>query len=409
MTSTSPHFQSTPGPAFEFVNTPEVHTGPNALDAEERSKIFLYTVHDGDSVPTRYWQTEDGQPRLPVEELNRAFARERDWGANLVARALAEELGLEGYGRVRIARVLLDFNRFPGATPPGVRDPLERMAINPPMCDALDHGSKMAALQLYDEISADFEPRLRGKLITMGVHTYDEHNPSQTSRPHLSLVTRPGHYQREARMPYGVFDPMYPDVLGESTASRVLCNRMSLNLERVGFRVSENHPYALPEGSVEVRAQVWSFFSYVRERFGVEAPQTADDPAYQAVWKMLLNTNLRGVDGEALRGYLHRFRHPPAPQAELFAAAQIAYRKIEDYLASGTLVRDYRRWAERPSSIGLEVRKDLLCGFDSTTGQPRPASHEQQGHARSIAAVIAGAVRTYFATDRDATADPLDA
>ena len=61
-------------------------------------------------------------------------------------------------------------------------------------------------------------------------------------------------------MPFGVFDPLDPDVLGESTCSRTLRDRISLNLKRAGFRVGHNHPYLLPEGCVEVRTQVWYFF-----------------------------------------------------------------------------------------------------------------------------------------------------
>lgn len=378
------------------------------LSVGDRASILLYTVHDGNIIPRQFLRDAQGRECIDKEELETAFATERDWGANLVAHALAEALGVRGYCRVRVARVLLDFNRFPGATPPGNADPLERMAINPPMSDVLDHPQKMAALDLYDEISRAFEPRLRGKLITLGVHTYDERNPSRTSRPHLSIVTRPVHYQRHSRMPYGVFDPIYPDVLAESTASRVLCNRISLNLERAGFRVTDNHPYALPEGSVEVRTQVWSFFSYVRQRFEAEHRETAGDPAYGSVWNMLLNTNLRDSHAESLRGFLHRFRQPPEAERKLFAEAQQAYEKVVAFVRDTTLVSDFRNSPNRPSSLGLEVRKDLLCSTDPKTGAPRPATEVEQQRAQGIAQVVAGAIATYFATDRTASEAEAD-
>ncbi|MCA9705946.1 MAG: N-formylglutamate amidohydrolase [Myxococcales bacterium] len=245
-----------------------------------RRRIFIHTVHDGDRIPARFRYDAQGNPTVAPEVLERAHVQERDWGANLVAKSLAQHLGLPSYGRVRIARVLLDVNRFPGTTPPNTTAPLERLSINPPFCDALGHAQKMDLLELYDAVSDAYEDHVRDKLIIIGVHTYDEHNPSRTSRPHLSLINLPAGYQREARMPYGVFDPIYPDVLGESTCSRILRDRISLNLERTGFRVTSNHPYALPEGGIEVRSQVWFFFSYVQRRFEAANPQSADDPAY---------------------------------------------------------------------------------------------------------------------------------
>lgn len=401
MNRRSPIFSSERADPFEFVEV-DAPSEAAVLSLGDRASILLYTVHDGEIVPRQFLRDAQGRECLDKDVLESAFATERDWGANLVAHALAEALGVRGYGRVRIARVLFDFNRFPGATPPGNREPLDRMAMNHPLCDVLDHSQKMAALDLYDEISRAFEPRLRGKLITLGVHTYDERNPSRTSRPHLSLVTRPVNYQKESRMPYGVFDPMYPDVLAESTASRVLCNRISLNLERAGFRVTDNHPYALPEGSVEVRTQVWSFFSYVRQRFEAEHREAAGDPGYAAVWNMLLNTNLRDSKAESLRGFLHRFRQPLDHERSLFANAQQAYRTIDAFVRETTLVSDYRRSPNRPSSLGLEVRKDLLCSTDPKTGAPRPATEVEQQRARGIAQVVAGAIATYFATDRNA-------
>jgi hypothetical protein len=202
-------------------------------------------------------------------------------------------------------------------------------------------------------------------------------------------------------MPYGVFDPLYPDVLGESSCSRVLRDRISLNLERAGFRVSSNHPYALPEGSIEVRSQVWYFFSFVRRRFEQLEAATADDPAYALVWDMLLNTNLRHARAERLRGYLHRYRRVDAADQPLFAAAQVAYEHIARFVADSGVVRAYRRSAQRPSSLALEVRKDLLCEMDPDTGLPRAATDKMQDVASEVARIVAGAIRIYFENDRD--------
>lgn len=381
---------------FELV---PVEPGDGVVAEAHRSRLFVLTVHDGDVIPRRFREREDGSPSVPLDTLERAHVRERDWGANLVAHELARALGLPCYGRVRIARVLLDFNRFPGSTPPGTRDPLERLSINPPFTETLSHPQKMDLLDVYDRISDAMEACFRDKLIVLCIHTYDERNPSTTSRPHLSLVNIPATYQREARMPHNVFDPIYPDVLAESTCSRILRDRISLNLERKGFRVSSNHPYALPEGSIEVRAQVWYFFTYLRRRFEAAHPGAADDEAHHLVWQMLLNTNLRKALPEALWGHLHRYQRAAPEHEALFGRAAAAYAEIRRFIGETDVPRDYRRNPERPSNLALEVRKDLLCELDPQ-GIPRPATPKMRQRAQVITRVIAGAMNTYLEQDR---------
>ncbi len=127
----------------------------------------------------------------------------------------------------------------------GPQESLDRLSINPPLAHVLDHSGKAELLETYsDGISELMEKAIVGKLIKIAVHTYDEHNPSRTQRPDVSLISRSVGYQRENRMPFGVFDPLYPDVLGDSMCSRTLLHRISLNLERAGFRVGHNHPWA---------------------------------------------------------------------------------------------------------------------------------------------------------------------
>jgi hypothetical protein len=382
---------------FELV---PVEPGEGVVAEAYRSRLFVLTVHDGDVIPRRFREHPDGSAIVPLETLERAHVRERDWGANLVADELARQLGLPCYGRVRIARVLLDFNRFPGSTPPATRDPLERLSINPPFTEALSHPQKMDLLDVYDRISDAMEACFRDKLIVLCVHTYDERNPSTTSRPHLSLVNIPAGYQRDARMPHNVFDPIYPDVLAESTCSRILRDRISLNLERKGFRVSSNHPYALPEGSIEVRAQVWYFFTYLRRRFEAVHPEAAGDEAYHLVWQMLLNTNLRKALPEALWGHLHRYQRSAPEHEVLFQRAAAAYARIRRFIDEANVPRDYRRNPERPSNLALEVRKDLLCELDPQTAYPRPTTPQMRQRAQVIARVIADAMNTYLEQDR---------
>ena len=387
-------------PPYEFVNV--ARTGDHPIPQEFRDRIFIHTVHDGDCIPREFVLDEDGRPTVDPAELERLFIMERDWGADLVARKIASAMGVKGFGRARIARVLLDFNRFPGSTPhdgASVR-PLERLAINYPFTSTLDHPQKLRLLEdYYDRISDFVEQYLRrDTLIMLAIHTYDEHNASRTRRPHLSLLSSMAGYQRESRMPFGVFDPMYPDVLGEATCSRILRDRISLNLERNRFRVSHNHPYPLPEGSMEVRAQVWFFFDYLRQQFTADHPDTEGDEAFELVWMMLLNTNLRIAEAEALRSYLHRYRRLGPADVDRYNRARLAYERIASYLDE-PLVQQFRISKNRPSSLGLEVRKDLVCNFDRDNGRPLPATEEQVDQATLIGNVVANAITTYFETD----------
>jgi hypothetical protein len=386
-------------PPYEFV---EVEPEPQyAVPEEFRDRILIHTVHDGHSIPEEFVYDEQGRPRVDEGLLERRFIEERDWGANLVAEKIAVAMGLKGYARCQLARVLLDFNRFPGSTPHDeVTRPLETLAINNPFSRVLDHRLKLHLLEhYYDRISDIIEGKLlRDRVIMIAVHTYDEHNRTMTRRPHCSLLSSVLGYQRDSRMPYGIFDPMYPDVLGESTCSRILRDRVSLSLERAKYRVSHNHPYPLPEGSLEVRTQVWYFFDYLRKRFEEIYPETRADPTYELVWTMLQNTNLRLQEAEMLKSYLHRFRRVRRDEVGKYEAARRAYGKIERFLEGSDVTIAFRLNPNRPSSLGLEVRKDLVCSFDDD-GKPQSASEQQVAHATAIGRTIAQAIKTYFETD----------
>jgi len=392
-------------PPYEFVEVePNGEANEHAVPAEYRDRILIHTVHDGAHIPEEFIYDEHGRPRVDVGLLDRRFVEERDWGANLVAEKIALAMGLSGYARCRLARVLLDFNRFPGSTPhDDVVRPLETLAINNPFSRVLDHRMKLRLLEgYYDKISDIIEGRLlRNRVIMIAVHTYDEHNKTMTRRPHCSLLSSVLGYQRDSRMPFGIFDPMYPDVLGESTCSRILRDRISLTLERAKYRVSHNHPYPLPEGSLEVRTQVWYFFDYLRRRFEDVYPETRQDPTFELVWTMLLNTNLRLQEAAMLRSYLHRFRRVPADEVGKYEAAQRAYGKIERFLEGSDVTIAFRLDKNRPSSLGLEVRKDLVCSFDKESGKPIEVSERQRAHATAIGQNIAQAIKTYFETDHE--------
>ncbi len=388
-------------PPFEFV--PVEATGEQSIPERFREQVVILTLHDGEAIPKFARFDPEGRPRVDPEHLAERFVSERDWGANLVAHKIAAALGIPGYARVCYARVLADFNRFPGSTPPDHADALSRLAIIPPFNTALDHASKMRVLRDYYDATSDIVERhfLTDKRILLCIHTYDEHNPSLTRRPDLSLVSVPQTYQREARMPYGLFDPIFPDELAESTCCRILRDRISLNLERSGFRVTHNHPYPATDGSFEVRSQVWHFFRQLRVRFEEVYPETRGQEPFLRVWRMLLNTNLRDHEAEALRSYLHRFRKIAGDKQEPFRRARDAYSQVMRFLDNRDAQADFDHYHDRPSSLGLEVRKDLLCELNPETGRPIRRSPGQEEVATMIGNVIAGALKTYFETDRE--------
>jgi hypothetical protein len=374
-----------------------VAADPSPLPEALRDQVTVDVIHDGDSIPEEYLVGRDGRP-LGRDALDAAFVRERDWGANLVAERLAARLGLPGFTTVQTARVLLDFGRFPGVSRTGAPH-LRRAAINEPFHEALSFGQQRRLLEEhYDEISRAMDRTIRGKLLKIAVHTYDRHNPSGTERPQVSVVSRALGYQLDGELPYGVFDPLYPDILAEFTVDRVLPSRISLVLERAGVPVAHNYPYLLPEGSVEVRHQVWCFFDWLQARYEAEHPEVEDDPAWQMVWGMLKDTNLRSGEAGMLRAFIHRFRRPPVADLELYQAAEHAYRQLERALAAdgGSLVAEYRHSPDRAMSFGVEVRKDMLWRFDAE-GRPVEPSPEAGLY---IADKLADAIVAYLLDDR---------
>ena len=379
------------------LETVPVEPDPLPYGEEYRDRITIDVIHDGDVIPEEYLVDGNGLP-ISRDEIDRSYIKERDWGGSFVAARLARRLGLASFQRVTTARCLLDFGRFPGVTRPGAPH-LRRSAINAPFAGRLRFAQARRLLEEhYDVISNGMDKIIRGRLIKIAIHTYDRYNPSGTERPQASIISRALGYQMDGELPYGVFDPLYPDILAEFTVDRMLPSRLSLTLERQGVPVAQNYPYLLPEGSPEVRHQVWSFFDWLEARFQASHPATEGDPAYQFVWRMLKDTNMRLGDAGMLRAYIHRFRRPPAYYAQTFSDAEDAYRHIERYLQRehDSVIADYRFSADRPMSFGIEVRKDLIHELDHL-GRPVRLMPER---AARIADGIAEAIITYLTEDR---------
>ncbi len=362
-----------------------------------RNGVMIDVIHDGAMIPREFLRDHTGEP-IPEAQFWEDFVHERDWGAAMVAERMSARLNLEGYYRVNIARVLMDFGRFPGSTHKGAGH-LDRFAISHPFSEMLSHDQKSRVLtHYYDRISAGYEDAVRGHFLKIAVHTYDKRNASGTVRPQVSIVTRSDAYQTHSKLPVGTFDPMFPDILVEFCADRILRDRISLTLERSGIPCEHNYPYALPEGSIEVRAQVWYFFMFLRAEFEAEFPDTAEDPAFQRVWDMLLDTNLRDARSDTLRSYIHMFRRAPRSRLSNFQTSRDAYFRIKDFLDRGgqKVVEQYRFSPNRPSTLGIEVRKDLVWELDD---QDRPIRPRADMAAR-VGDTIAEAVAIYLRHDR---------
>lgn len=376
--------------------------------ATDPGGALVFTIHDGDGVP-RHLFGERSHEVIDLPEVREAYARERDWGANLVARHLAAELGQASYLRVSLARLVLDFGRFPGISSIG-ENYLLRHSIFPPLQHLLSEEARHDLLaRYYDTMSQNLVQHFADRRLTLAVHTYDHVNRTGTPRPELSLVTRSLSYQETSEMPPFIFDPLFPHILGEQTTHRKLSYRVALDLENLGWPTALDYPYLMPEGSVEIRAQVWFYFRFLRDRFTAAHPATSDQLAYQRIWQLLLDVVRRSAPCERLRAYLHRYREAPPGSEALFAEARKAYAKISRFQAThrDELVEAYRLDPKvRPSCLGLEVRKDLLCELDDR-GLPFRLRSDANQVAGQIARSIAGSVRTYL-TQLDAAQGALE-
>ena len=396
-------------PSGQYSGAPSSQLGPllSTPPPSTHHRLLIDTPHDGQVIPAPFWDAMVSGAQNPSEVeglIHEHYAIERDWGASLVADALSvalNQLGYpsEGHYRSHIARVLLDFARFPGSTPPSANH-LHRFAINYPCSHYLDHHHKQQLLEhYYDANSALLEPLMQNKRVKISLHTYDPYNKGGTLRPCVSVINRPISYQLHSMMPTGCFDPLYPSELLEHTADRKLTYRLTLAFEEANLSASHNYPYLLPNGSVEVRAQVWNFFQFLRDHFEAESPQTVSQIAYQSVWQLLLDTNLRSTQSEDLRSYLHMFRRSPAHLTPMYLAARHAYEDIAQFFNSrrDQLLATYRASPDRVSTFALEVRKDCIWRFqDKMCRIPLEPRYDQ---VHKIAEILAQALIAYLQDD----------
>jgi TIR domain len=381
-----------------------------------RGRIHVDTIHAGDSIPLEFYNTlvrHNDEHNELLDQLNDIYSEEKDWGANHVALALTQALNLKGFYRVRLARALLDFGRFPGVTVPGTEH-LNRLSINHPFSSYLSYMEKRKLLQeYYDRISTEMGEAVEDKILKIAIHTYDKYNwPHRPAgpgmqRPAVCLLYSPVGHHGGKKIAAGIFDQLYPEELAEFTADRRLTARISLNLERVGIPVAHNNPYQLPQGSMEVRTQVWFFFKYLRREFEKARPATATREEYLRVWQMLMDTNLRSSESEMLRNYIHTFRMAPSPREHELDSSRVAYEDIRSFFnwEKDRLLKSYRYSPERPSSLAIEIRKDYLWSFkDPEATQPVAGPDGvRMANVHLIASLLADAIVTYLNKDANST------
>ncbi len=388
------HEETTPFERVEVQPDPEGHPCPDAM----RSRVGVDVIHDGNWVPSKFTSSDPGHILHP-NRLQEAYVLERDWGAECVASCLASALHLPDYTRVNTARVLLDFGRFPGTSRSGA-DHMSRFAITHPFSEHLDHKQVQDLLEShYDVISEGMDETLRDRLLKIAIHTYDARKPGRSRRPAVSILTRFHGLTDAPGNPLRLFDASCPAEIVEMTTDPILRSRLLLHLEEAAIYAAENYPYTLPEGSVEVRAMVWYFFRHVREQFVHRMTHLDHGPAAERVWNMLMDTNLRSADCYALRGFLHMYRRPAKEDEALFLQARDYYEEVAAFISEHreTLVRDWLQSTLRPSSLILEVRKDLVFDYEGS----RPVRPRIQD-AQYIARVFAAAIQQYLVEDRPA-------
>lgn len=397
--------------SLQDPSLPEIVDTLEAVEwvGEERADdaVLIYVIHDGGKVPRAFFG-ERSEEVLERPEIRRAYLMERDWGAHRIAACLARRLDLGGYLRVNLARVVMDYGRFPGDT--RVQTPhLMRSSFYPPISPLLSEQQKSDILSdYYDPISRAIGERAINKKVTIAVHTYDRFNASGTERPEVSLLSRLLEHGPESTLPPDVYDPLFPPSLCEVTTShRSLIYQMLLNLERGGLQTALNYPYLMPSGATEIRGQVWFFFRHLRRHFHRAHPKVKDSASYRLVWEMLLDVDHRSADAFRLRGFLHRYHAPPSGQKRIFLEAREAYLHIQEFLDTSReeLVREYRQSADRPSSLGIEVRKDLMAEIDPDRFLARPRA-DADYRADDIARHISGAVLAFL--DEEILLDELE-
>lgn len=407
---------------YEFV--------PVAGSEEEdyRQHLLIDVVHDGEAIPDDRRLAGLGKLLADAErrpELLADHARERDWGAECVARELARALEAPGYWRVTIARGLLDFNCFPGVSRRPTRHP-ERYAMRPPWTTFLEPADVREVLEYYDRIAErlrdvcelkvkrgnelrKLDP-LRSQFVRLAVHTFEADSTSGRTGPTLRVLHRLEARDPESDPAAEAFDPVYPEALAESSADPRLAYRIGLAARPDETGISVDFPDELAPGSIESRLRVWLFMRHLQEQFMVD-PETAPywermqtvpqrgRAAWDLVWEMLRGTSNRSVEAAALSNYLHRYgqRGPHLAETFLHECAAV-WREVRNFRDRHLpeLLRGFGQAAGLPGSLAVECDRAFLC----RGRRPDSSYHEVDvGRARAVAEVLARGIREWRRED----------
>jgi hypothetical protein len=399
------------GALFETVANPNHRSADTSA-----STVRLATIHTGSIVPRRFWEAYEAWASniCSRQVLETAHLGENDWGADHVAYAVAQVINSPAFHRVRLARTVVDSARFPGVTPPYCVTAARRLAIAPPFSEIeLDGGAhhqlRCALLAAYDDVvnaiqqSEDAVAASAGTdtpvapAISLSVHTYDPRNPSLTERPDVGVVHVPYNFFTEHGLSPGSYDPLFPPELADSTADPHLAECIAGRLESHGYRVGRNYPYQLPEGSIEMRFQVRSYFHYLRR---IVRQQFNEPEGSEAVWRMLIDVTHRDPSSAALRSALHAYLPPQPPVEDELAQSVSTYRRIEQWLRTNlgrSVLLGYARSRLRPSALLVELRRDLVWDISTRRHAETIRTRGKETNICRLSAAIGEGILDYLA------------
>ena len=360
--------------------------------SELDSTVLVDTIHDGFVLPDELMELYEDNATFRAD-CAKSFMPERDWGASAVASELARLLGLAGYREVIIARNVLDFGRFPGISRPWSAH-LDRLAVSGPLAPYIQKTCPDAILKLYSRIANEVESTIEAKLqdasstdpatkiresrfIHIAIHTFDQYGAEGLRRPVVGLIDRSRSIEQQGHLPDGVFSRLFPDDLATFSADQMLKSAISCALERNYIPEVSDRPYKLPEGSVQMRTQVWLWFKYLRACFETQANEVAErlrkdvgEEDYHDYWQSLLNPNAvrskTGLIRDLVEGRVIKLEEE---ESHLWSVRDVdeavchfldSAPKRKDDIAP-ILLREYQYDAFRPSCLVIEIRKDAVC------------------------------------------------
>lgn len=357
--------------------------------------LLIDTIHDGYIIPEELENGYKTDQNLQ-DEITASIIPERDWGASLVAQAVAETLGISGFHEVLLARNVLDFGRFPGISRPRSQH-LDRLSVSGPLSAYIRDHCPDEILSYFEKISDQMEKQVNKRLdatgqvgerrirnsrfIRLAIHTFDPYGGDGVRRPMVGIIHRSRSIAKHDALPDGVFSRLYPDELAAFSADRLLKSSLSCCFEKYYIPEVSDKPYMLPEGSVEMRIQVWLWFQYLRACFEEQARDDyenllgdtdvikGDYDGYKKYWTTVMNPTAIRPTTRVIAAFLEGKLNESGNLGVDLQSARKIHRAVSDFFKrskkhkSGlpTILGKYQYDAYRPSCIAIEIRKDAIC------------------------------------------------